>query len=349
MSNEPSTAASDDTIRPSRENALPAETARESQEIIPWRGRKFGRFLIIRSLRGGGCASVHVVLNEENGEPRALKVLSRRLGDQDYFAQRENMRRESDVMRKISHPHLVRYISDGEYCGIPYIEMELLQGPALDTILRAQSPTQRFPPRKILGWIRPICGALAKLHDHGVIHRDVKPSNIVIDDVLGPVLLDFGVAYVPETLTDIPSPIGEVEGTLSYFSPEQARGDDASPQMDIFSLAATIARATHNQCPYGEDSANVMVERAMHGEIITLPSRPDLPNELTRFLNRGMHPDPSQRPKDMAEFMKELDRVIVACEEHENLLAHNLIPMGAVLCYFGAAFIIGGVLGYLFA
>lgn len=201
------------------------------------RGRALGegRYRLERPLGRGGMATVWLGRDERLGRVVAVKVIAEALAADASF--RRRFEREARVAAGLSHPHLVAVLDAGVDRGRPYLVMEHVPGGALADRIREGRP----PPRGHEALARELLEALAHVHSAGVVHRDVKPRNVLFDGDGRARLADFGIAWTPEAtaLTDA----GQVIGTLRYLAPEVGRGEPASPRSDLFSLGVLLREA----------------------------------------------------------------------------------------------------------
>lgn len=180
-----------------------------------------GRYLLERRLGVGGMAVVHLARDTVLDRPVAVKLLAERFGDDDEL--RERFLREGRFAAKLSHPHVVAVFDTGEEDGRPYIVMEHVEGASLSEELERR---RTIPPEEVAELGRQACAGLAHAHAAGVVHRDVKPQNLLLrsDGLLK--VADFGIARggVGATITQA----GTLLGTAAYMAPEVARGDPAT-------------------------------------------------------------------------------------------------------------------------
>jgi serine/threonine protein kinase len=191
-----------------------------------------GRYRLERRIAGGGMATVWLGEDLDLGRPVAVKVLSDVLATDPAY--RARFRREATVAARLAHPNLVRLydFGDGER---PYLVMEYVEGPSLAEVIDSGEPLAAEP------LARQLLGALDHIHGAGVVHRDVKPGNVLIDRRGAGRLTDFGIAQ-PEDATRI-TDTGNVIGTLRYMAPEVARGGPATERSDLYSAGVVLAEA----------------------------------------------------------------------------------------------------------
>ena len=255
----------------------------------------------------GGMGVVYRARDTETGAPVALKLLAARDPDnQERFA------REATILAQLDHPAIVRYVAHGATAeGVPYIAMDWAHGETL--FQRLASAGVSLAETVALG--QRVADALGYAHARGVVHRDVKPSNLVLlgATVADVAILDFGIARaeaVPSSLTET----GAVLGTPSYMSPEQARGERAvDARADVFSLGCVLYECATGQLAFEGRHVLALVAKIVFWE----PPRlrrvvPDAPKALDDLFVRMLAKDPARRPRDGAEVAAELARIHIA-------------------------------------
>lgn len=238
----------------------------------------------------GGMGVVLRAYDPERQQHVAVKILSPLLADRPQLVSR--FMREIKALQQLEHPGVVRILDVGEGGSNPYYSMELVDGADLKGVMR-EGPFPLERARHVFGQLLEV---LAHIHAHGIIHRDIKPDNVLLmpDDRVK--LLDFGLAHVPEgtTLTQA----GEVMGTLRYMSPEQMEGAEVTASSDVFSIALVIFEALTGKTPFPE------IGRVLHhsGTITSVNMlRPDVPVAVAELLMHAVSPAPHLRPATCAE------------------------------------------------
>ena len=249
----------------------------------------------------GGMSSVYRAHDRLLERQVAIKVLHEHYSrDDDYV---ERFRREARAAAKLSHPNIVTVIDRGEADGRQFIVFEYVDGENLKQLVTSRG---RLPVRDALELGIQIGRALAFAHAQGLVHRDVKPQNVLLGD--GDVkVTDFGIARsidVPVGLTQT----GTVLGTSEYISPEQATGRQVDARTDIYSLGVVLYELLAGQPPYSGDSFVAVAMRHVNDPVpsITL-ARPDVPLRVDAALRRAMAKDPDDRFQSMDELVAELD------------------------------------------
>ena len=262
-----------------------------------------GRFRLEGVAGTGGMGAVYRALDDASGQPVAIKVLRA-----DSVEHLDRFAREIRVLAQLRHPGIVRYVADGRFDGGElWLAMEWLAGESLSRRMRAG-----LTAPDAVAVVRRVAEALGAAHDSGVVHRDVKPSNIMLangslDDVK---ILDFGVARV--TLADqLSTRTGVMIGTPGYMAPEQARGDrHVGPRADVFALGCVLFEALTGQPPFAGEHMMAVLAKILLDEAPRLSElRPELPADLDALLARCLAKPPEERPADGGELASLLGRL----------------------------------------
>jgi beta-lactam-binding protein with PASTA domain len=261
-----------------------------------------GRYRILKRIGSGGMANVYLAEDEVLGRRVAIKILNERHAGDEQFVER--FRREAKSAAGLSHPNIVSIYDRGEAEGTYYIAMEHLDGRNLKELILARGPA---PPRIAIDYARQILGALAFSHRNGIVHRDIKPHNVLLDSEGRLKVTDFGIARAG---TSQMTEAGSIVGTAQYLSPEQARGEAVDPRSDLYSLGVVLYELLTGHVPFGGDSP---VEIAMK-HLSTKPKLPSelregLPEELDLVVMRALAKDPDERYQTAEEFAADLERI----------------------------------------
>ena len=263
------------------------------------------RYDDVRPLARGGMGEIFLAHDRELGRDVAVKLLSERYAHDD--ALRGRFRREALAAARLSsNPNIVTIFDVDEHNGRPLIVMEYLDGGSLEKRIAGRKPC---PPGQVLAWLDDAAAALDAAHAAGVVHRDVKPGNLLLDGEGHVKVADFGVASAAglDSLTQT----GTILGTAGYLSPEQARGDRAGPATDRYALAIVAFELLTGRRPFERDSATA--EAAAHATA-PVPSahaaKPALPLAFDAVFRRALAKEPSARYPTAAEFVGDLRRAL---------------------------------------
>jgi eukaryotic-like serine/threonine-protein kinase len=257
-----------------------------------------GRYRIINRLGAGGMAEVWCAQDTQLDRKVALKILQPRFAQDREFVER--FRREASSAAGLQHPNVVAVFDRGEYDGTYYIAMEYVEGASLrDLVNRGMSV------EAAVGVTRQILAAARFAHANGVIHRDLKPGNVLIDRQGRATVTDFGIAKAG--VSEI-TQTGSVMGTAQYLSPEQAQGLDVTPASDLYSVGVILYEALTGHVPFEADSA-VAVALKQVSEAPRPPSElnPAVPRALDAVVLRALAKDPANRFSSADEFEAALD------------------------------------------
>lgn len=265
--------------------------------------RQYGQYRIKEIIGQGGMATVYRAEQESIGRDVALKVLPQAYASDPGFLRR--FRREVHVIAQIEHPSIIPVYDYGEAEGQPFIVMRLLEGGTLEDRMMVEIVSSTLT----LHIIRQIAEALDHAHRVGVIHRDVKPSNILLDDAGNGYLTDFGIARLIGETTRITR--DGVMGTPTYMSPEQCQAKDLTPSSDLYSLGIIAYELLCGAPPF--DSEKPLSIMYMHVRD-AIPSiydfDPELPEGLDDLFATALHKDPTRRFTTAGEFAGQLERLL---------------------------------------
>ncbi len=289
-----------------------------------------GRYHIVRKLGTGGMASVYLAEDQELGRRVAIKLLDERHAQDEQFVER--FRREAESAAGLSHPNVVSIYDRGEAEGTYYIAMEFLEGKTLKELLVSRGPT---PVRVAIDYTRQILSALEFAHRNGIVHRDIKPHNVVVAPDGRLKVTDFGIARSGSSqMTEA----GSIIGTAQYLSPEQAQGKPVHPSSDLYSVGVVLYEMLTGTVPFTGETA---LEIAMK-HLNTVPEPPsavprpaelgEVPHELDLVVLRALAKDTADRYQTAREMDADLARVAQGLPvAHETEEAATAVLSGAGL------------------
>jgi eukaryotic-like serine/threonine-protein kinase len=251
-------------------------------------------------LARGGMGDVYRATDAQLGRTVAIKVLADRYADDESV--RERFKREALAAARLSgSPNTVTIFDVGESDGHPYIVMELLEGGTLEDRLKAGGAQD---PADVIRWLDQAAGALDSAHAAGIVHRDVKPGNLLLNDRGEVSVADFGVASAVGL--DSMTMTGTVLGTAGYLAPEQAKGERATAASDRYALGVVAYELLTGERPFASDSPTAEASAHVHAPIPYPSEHADVPPELDPVLRRALAKDPDERYPSSADFVAAL-------------------------------------------
>ena len=252
-----------------------------------------GNYELGRKLGDGAMGAVYQAKDALNEREIAVKTmaLSATFDAEQLADIKSRFFREAEIVERLDHPNIVAVYDMGEEDDLAYIAMELIKGRDLEPNTK---PGNLLPYRKALEVIASAAEALGYAHENDIVHRDVKPGNIMYDPVSGSVkVMDFGISRIT---TESKTKLGVVLGTPYYMSPEQLRGLKIGPASDLFSLGTTLYQLLTGQLPFtGKSAMEVMAHIAKDPHVDILTHRPDLPPCVGKIIDRAMEKEIDQR------------------------------------------------------
>jgi serine/threonine-protein kinase len=273
-------------------------------------GKSFlDKYRIEERLGQGGMCDVYRAIHMAMGKEVALKVLKPALAADETIARR--FEQEARAASRIHHPHAINVmdygIADG---GIPFIVMEFIKGVTIGELLRKEGA---LSVERCANILRQVCGALDVAHSVGVVHRDIKPDNIIIAEYDGSdwvEVVDFGVAKIQEDVNRRTALTGEniIVGTPRYMSPEQCEEKPVDARSDIYSLGVVLYEMLSGEAPFkGDSSTRLLMAHASEPPIPLSEKRPDLPANIISVVMGALEKDPEQRPQSAGEFARQFE------------------------------------------
>ncbi len=269
-------------------------------------GKTLGSYRVIEQIGMGGMANVYKAYDPNTDRYVALKVLPERLSADPDF--RKRFRREAKAIAKLEHLHILPIFAYGEEDDFAYLVMRYIETGTLSERVE-RGPLSLDAADRLLG---QIASALDYAHERGILHRDVKPSNVLLDEHGNSYLTDFGIAKIVEATIDLTG--DSILGTPKYMSPEQCRGEkNLTPATDIYSLGIVLFEMLTGRPPFEAETPIAVIHMQLH-EPLPLPRslRPDLPEEVEKVILKALAKEPEQRYESaqrMAEaFQKAVQR-----------------------------------------
>lgn len=290
-------------------------------------GKLLGKVHVDMFLAKGGMAEVYIGTHTTLHRPVAVKFLKADLQEEPEL--RERFEREARVIAMLRHPNIVQVFDFDSYQNQPYLVMEYVPGTSLGTYLRAlHKKNQRLDYLQVLDLLKKIAGALTYAHQNNVIHRDVKPANILLTSRIAPVsedqplpedvepiLTDFGLVRFTQSNTQTRT--GYITGTPAYMSPEQARGDRVDARTDVYSLGITVYEMLAGRVPFEADSTLSVLHKHIHEPH---PPIEGLSDGLQDVLDRALAKDPDERFRTPLEFAEAFEKALTGTADAETML-----------------------------
>jgi len=275
---------------------------------ITQEGMTLGAYRIISQIGKGGMATVYKAYQASMDRYVALKVLPQYHSKDPSFTQR--FIQEARTIARLEHKNILPVYDYGEEDGVAYMAMRYLDGGTLQDILSLG----RLPLNETLEILRQICAGLDYAHRQGVVHRDVKPANVMVDGEGGVYLTDFGLAKVLEGSSDL-TVSGVVMGTPLYMAPEQSVGNQVDGRADIYATGVILYEMVTGQPPFQAETPMAIVLAHLH-EPLPLPKdiNPDVPDEVQRVILKALAKDPDDRYQTAREMAEDLAKVLKIAE-----------------------------------
>jgi serine/threonine-protein kinase len=260
-----------------------------------------GRYRILGRLGAGGMAEVYRAEDLQLGRNVALKVLYRRFAEDQEFVER--FRREASSAAGLQHQHVVSVYDRGEYDGTYYIAMELLEGRSLKRVVEEEAP---LDPARAIDLIVQVLRAARFAHRRGIIHRDFKPHNVIVDEEDRAKVTDFGIARAGAS--DM-TQTGSIMGTAQYLSPEQAQGHAVSAASDLYSIGIMLYELLTGRVPFeGESAVTIALKQVSETPVPPSAYNTAVTPELEAVVLRALEKDPARRFTDADEFAAALEQ-----------------------------------------
>jgi serine/threonine protein kinase/Tfp pilus assembly protein PilF len=279
---------------------LPTETQYSGD--LPRLFRFGNRYQVLEKLGEGGMGRVYKALDLELDRPVALKTIRAEKGRAPEVLKR--FKQELILARKITHKNVVRIYDLGEAEGVKFFTMELIEGRSLRDLLREKKV---IPVKEAISFMKQSLSGLAEAHSQGVVHRDLKPQNLMIDGSGLLRIMDFGIARTADTATLTGS--GEMMGTPDYISPEQVKGETTTAQSDLYSVGIILYELLTGDVPFKGDTAiSKVVARLQVKPVSPRTLNPEIPAYLECIVLKLMEVDPDLRYETADEVLQDLER-----------------------------------------
>jgi serine/threonine protein kinase len=280
-------------------------------------GTVLGGYRIVESLGSGGTSVVYRAEHVRLGRPAALKLLSPGLGEADFS---ERFLRESQLAASLDHPSIVPVYDAGEEDGLLYIAMACVEGSDLKTLLAEEG---RLPTPRALRIVGQIASALDAAHARGLVHRDVKPANILVTTDDRAYLSDFGV--VKELTSNGATRTGSFIGTIEYCAPEQIEGRDVDARTDVYALACVLYECLAGAPPFHRPSEVAVLNAHLHASPPKLTRVvPEVPPELEHVIAKALSKSPLDRYPSAGEFLNAARAAAAKRRIHHRRLAVSI-------------------------
>lgn len=286
-------------------------------------GKQLGIYRIVAPQGEGGMAAVYKAYQPGMDRYVALKILPRHFASDPQFVAR--FKQEAQVLAKLQHPHILPVFDFGEAEGYTYIVMPFIESGTLIDLLKGQP----LPLQQIRRVVSQLGDALDYAHSRGLVHRDVKPSNVLLDERGNCLLTDFGLAKIVEGSMNLTTS-GAVLGTPAYMSPEQGLGQTPDGRSDIYSLGVILYEMATGRAPFKAETPMAVMIKHIH-DPLPMPStiNPKLLDSVERVILKAMAKEPADRYATAAEMVKAIQAAISETMEEAAILGDAVTPVAA--------------------
>lgn len=262
-----------------------------------------GRYELIEIIGTGGMAIVYRALDQKTGREVAVKLLRPEFERDEEFVRRFS--HEAKAAAQVAHENIVNMLDVG-FDGVPYIVMEFVRGQTLKDLIRSVGS---IPPRQAVAMALRILAALDHAHRNNIVHRDIKPQNILVDENGMIKVADFGIARLTTSATMTATGDGSFFGSVHYISPEQARGEKADEKSDLYSVGVVLYEMLTGQVPFDSESAvSIAIKHIGETPRSIRELKPELPRALEQILQKALSKDPADRYQSASEMAADLKR-----------------------------------------
>jgi eukaryotic-like serine/threonine-protein kinase len=275
--------------------AIPAAPLLEPGDVLG------GRYEIVSLLGEGGMGAVYKALDRELDRPVALKLIRPELASNPSILAR--FKQELLLSRQVTHKNVIRIFDLGDADGVKFITMEFVEGKDLRALIHE---TKKFPPEEAVEIMRQVCQALEAAHAVGVIHRDLKPQNIMRDQNARILVMDFGLARTMEG--EGMTQVGALVGTMEYMSPEQALGKNLDQRSDLFTAGLILYELLTGKMPFKAESALAsLIKRTQERAVPVSDHDETIPGALSGIVSKCLETDANLRYQSATEMLRDLD------------------------------------------
>ena len=277
-----------------------------------------GRYRIESLIGSGGMADVYLTMDVETGHPVALKVLKEEFSNDAEFVRR--FRSEAEAVMQLSHEGIVQSVGVGEFCECQYIALEYIAGKTLKKVICEDAPMERGRAIRIT---MRICSALSHAHDQHIVHRDIKPQNIIMEQGDRPIVTDFGIARFVDARTQTYAG-DNVLGSVFYVSPEQARGDEVGAQSDIYSLGIVLYEMMTGQLPFTSENTLTVALKHIQDEMVPpIELNASIGIALNDVILKATRKNLNERYASMRDFKRDLYWALRNPDKHIRESKHD--------------------------
>jgi eukaryotic-like serine/threonine-protein kinase len=266
-------------------------------------GDQFDHFQIQAHLAQGGSADIYTAVDLLTSRQVVLKIPSKLLSSDP--TQGERFRRELEVTQRLDHPAIQKGLASGQFDRTPYLVTAWIDGKPMRDVINTTAP---MPPEQALPLIRKIAEGLAYCHERDVIHRDMKPDNVLITTDGQPIIIDFGLTLTKDARRVTYANLTATAGTPEYMAPEQCEGQRGDARTDIYALGVMLYEVLTGKTPYAGDSSMVVMAGHLQGAIPRLDKEnPRLSPQLAAVVVKALQKSPDDRYPTMTAFIEALD------------------------------------------
>ena len=258
-----------------------------------------GTYTVESQLGEGGMGRVFKAVGAD-GQPVALKIVKEEMTSDEVFIKR--FKREAEIAQRIQHPNVVSVVATGEFDGLPWAAQVFISGGSLEERL---DKLGALDLHQVIGIFKQVAAGLDVLHENGLVHRDLKPGNILVDERGTPFIADFGLAKDHQHEGTVLTRPGQALGSMDYMAPEQIRGEDVGPATDVYALACMLVELLTGKPPFA-DKVGMRIMWAHLQDEPPHPSdvNPQLPRPVGDAILKGLAKEPAERPQSATEFMR---------------------------------------------